>query len=241
MPILGGIEMAVYDQDINIKFMQSVELLYLNDDDAIANVQVSAGELLGDLARYLRLSIQLDEDYSGKGISVDIGEDADIGKKNAICYSFDQTRGCYDVKWGDMNFCIDRSVIPLEPIFMNLNEGIIENEALTPDLVVHKKGFDTNNIAFAEIKKNIDPGNQTDLKNLVQSFIKLCCFTWDETGQQIGMYSAGLYFGLHRDYCYVFVFRNGKIEIPCYRFEKRTGIWKKLQPEEIIGTSALAV
>lgn len=225
--------MSVYDQDINIKFMQSVELLYLNEDDALANDEMSAIDLYSVLARYLRLSIQLDEDYSGKGISVDVGDQAGFGDMNSISYKFDQTQGCYDVKWGDAKFCINRSDIPLEPQF-NQNERIIENETLKPTLVIHKKGVDTDNIAVAEIQKNIDLSNQKDLENLLQSFIKLCCFTLDKTGKHKGIYSTGLYFGLHQNFCYVFIFRNGKIENPCYRFEKKTGIWKKLHPDQII-------
>jgi hypothetical protein len=225
--------MTVQDRDVNIKFMQSVELLYLNDDGAFDEDSVSARDLFGPIARYLRLSIQLDEEYSGKGIDVYVGEEATLQESREITYSYDEASHSYAVKWGDKAFCIDGDSIPTASMIASNGEKTIRNGSLQPDLVIYKKGSNLENVAIAEIQKNADLHSQDDLEKVTQSMIKLCCYTRDET-ELSGMFATGIYFGLHRDYCYVFIFRNGKLEHPCYRYEEKTGIWKKQQPEQAI-------
>jgi hypothetical protein len=222
--------MTVKDLDINIKFMQSVELLYLNEDDSLSDDSVSVGELLGALARFLRLTIQLDEEYSGKGIDIYPGSEAGL-QIDGITYSYDETQKSYAVEWGNRRFSLEGDSVP---IGLASGKKTIQESFLPPDLVICKKGCNLENVAVAEIKKNIDLRVLEDIESLTQSFIKLCCYTRDKTNENSGMFAAGIYFGLHRDTCYVFIFRNGKVTQPCYRFEKRTGIWKKQHPDEVI-------
>lgn len=219
--------MTVQDLDINIKFMQSVELLYLNEDDALTGT-AGKRDLLGSLARYLRLSIQMDEEYSGKGIDVYTGDGAVLQDAGGIAWTYDESCRSYTVTWGGRTLCLESGSVP---ITLYRGEKTIPGCLTGPDLVICRKGSDLENVAVAEIQKNIDIHSQADLESLTQSIIKLCCFTSEETA---GHFAMGIYFGLHPDYCYVFVFRNGRMERTCYRFEKKTGIWKKEQPQQVI-------